>query len=524
MKPAPRFTRPERVLPAERDWPLYGVAASRAIEQRALAACEPGALMRQAGLAVARLALALQPHAQTIWVAAGPGGNGGDGLHAAAELACLGRSVRVTLLADRTRMAADAGEGLQRALAAGVRMLDTLPATPADLAIDALLGLGATRAPQGDLATAIQALNGSPCGVLSVDSPSGLSCDTGRAIGADAVRARWTLALLTLKPGLFTASGRELSGEIWLDTLGVTGMEAVAADATLTVARPANPWLWPRQSQDSHKGRFGDVHVVGGSSGMVGAARLAAHAAQAAGAGRTFVNLLDGHAERGDISRPEWLWEEALWRKDPALLAQAVVVCGCGGGDTVAETLPALLPHAGALVLDADALNVVAASPALQSALLARAKTGKTSILTPHPLEAARLLRSDTPKVQADRLGAARELAQRLHSVVVLKGSGTVIAAPGRLAAINGTGNAALASGGSGDVLAGWIGGLWAATGGARVSAEQTADHARHCAIAACWLHGQAADEQPMQASRGLDLVQAMREVAARSAFGTRRT
>lgn len=523
MKPSPRSPGPERVLPVCKDWPLHGVAASRAIEQRALAANEPGHLMRQAGLAVARLALAVRPHAQAIWVAAGPGGNGGDGLHAAAELARRGRTVRVSLLADPVRMAADASEGLRRAQDAGVSIMDTLPAQASDLAIDALLGLGAKRAPQGDMAAALRALNDGRHSVLSVDMPSGLSCDTGCVIGDAAVRASWTLSLLTLKPGAFTASGREHVGEVWLDTLGVTDTETSPPGAVLTGARPADVWLWPRQSQDSHKGRFGDVHVVGGASGMVGAASLAAHAAQAAGAGRTFVNLLDAQAERGDLSRPEWLWEHALWLKEPALLAQAVVVCGCGGGDAVAEALPALLSHTGALVLDADALNAIAASAALQGQLLARAKTGKPSILTPHPLEAARLLRIDTPQVQADRLLAAQEMAMRFQCVVVLKGSGTVVAAPGQIPAINGTGNAALASGGSGDVLAGWIGGLWAATGGARTGADLAADHARHCAIASSWLHGQAADEAPAQALRGLDLVQTMREVAARSALGARR-
>ena len=141
------------------------------------------------------------------------------------------------------------------------------------------------------------------------------------------------------------------------------------------------------------------------------------------------------------------------------------MVCGCGGGSAVRERLPRLLSLAGRLVLDADALNALATDPQLMAQLRQRRPRGLATVITPHPLEAARLLACDVTQVQADRLAAAQTLTGLSGCVVVLKGSGSVTAAPGRKPHINGTGNAALASGGTGDVLAGWLGGRWAQAG-----------------------------------------------------------
>jgi hydroxyethylthiazole kinase-like uncharacterized protein yjeF len=255
--------------------------------------------------------------------------------------------------------------------------------------------------------------------------------------------------------------------------------------------------------------------IIAGAPGMTGAARLAAHGAQAAGAGRTFVSLLDPAQPSGDVTRPEWLWAESAWMWDTRRLGASTLICGCGGGDAVAEVLPRVLSYAGSLVLDADALNVVARDPALETLLSDRASRGQATVITPHPLEAARLLGQNTAQVQAARLSAAQVLAGRLNAVVVLKGSGTVIAAPGATPVINSTGNAALARGGSGDVLAGWIGGLWAACRGSATKPAPVWDLAGRCATAAVWLHGLAADRWPAEASRALDLVEAMRRAGA---------
>lgn len=478
-------------------WPLHDGAASRAAEAAALAGVPPHTLMERAGLAVARLALAWAPHAGSAVVLAGPGNNGGDGFVAARHLWRAGRRVQVLFCGDADRLPGDAAAAFVAAREAGVPVGTALPTGPSPgLVIDALLGLGTRRAPEGAVAAAIAWANEGAAPVLAVDLPSGLHADTGQPLGAATVRAQATLSLLTLKPGLFTGRGRDLAGDVWFDDLGV---EAAGATAWLAGA-PATP---PRRHAQ-HKGSFGDVVVVGGAPGLGGALRLAAHAALAAGAGRVYASALDPTAPAVDSARPELMSRPAAWSAAPAQLAAATVVCGCGGGDAVRGALPPLLSNAGRLLLDADALNAVAADASLGTLLAARAARGLPTLLTPHPLEAARLLGCSTAEVQADRLAAAQALALRFGAVVVLKGSGSVVAAPGRRPSVNPTGNALLATAGTGDVLAGWAGGLWA-----------QGLEAFDAAVAAVWRHGRAADRAWAAGQRlplcAADLVAAMR-------------
>ena len=469
--------------------PLFTAAATRLIEQAALAGLPPHTLMQRAGLAIARLALALAPHARSVWVACGPGNNGGDGLEAAAQLQLRGSNVVVTWLGQEASAPADSLASLARARAAGVRFADAPPANlgPHDLCIDALLGLGQSRAPSGRMAAWISAMNASPAPTLAVDLPTGLQADTGSfaihsiAEGAGEksasgiIHAQNTLSLLTLKPGLFTGHGRDAAGQVWLDGLGVASSSRASAEL---VGAPAPK---PR-AHASHKGSYGDVAVIGGAPGMAGAALLAASAALHSGAGRVFVGLLDG-ASQG--LHPQQA--ELMVRAPGALKLHALaVVCGCGGGEAVRPLLPRVLGEAARLVLDADALNAIATDTALQALLRYRAGQGLPTVLTPHPLEAARLLGCSTEQVQSDRLLAAQQLADRFICVVVLKGSGTVIAAPHQRPAINLTGNAQLATAGTGDVLAGMV--------GARLAAGQ---YAMDAACSAVYAHGWAADRWP---------------------------
>ena len=482
--------------------PLFNTAATRRMEQQAAADLPPHTLMQRAGLAVARLARALAPHARTVWIACGPGNNGGDGLEAAMHLQREGRRVVVTWLGTPEQAPADARQSWERALAAGVAWADTPPAdmTAADLCIDALLGIGVTsttkRAPDSRMLAVLTALQQSPAPVLAVDLPSGLDADTGQfAPGFSPAtslpphpfpKARFTLSLLTLKPGLFTASGRDAAGSIWLDDLG---LPPAHEPPSAWLAGPAKPA--PR-SHASHKGSYGDVAVVGGEGlaarglGMTGAALLAASAALHAGAGRVLVALLDEGQMALDATQPELM----LRRFDALALEELTVVCGCGGGQAVRAVLPAVLARTARLVLDADALNALAADATLRSLVVNRAERGLSTVLTPHPLEAARLLGTSAAEVQADRLHAAQQLARQWHCVVVLKGSGTVIAAPGQAPAINPTGNAQLATAGTGDVLAGMIGARLAAGRG-------TGDDTLRAATEAVYLHGLAADHWP---------------------------
>lgn len=476
--------------------PLFNTAATRRIEQAAAAALPPHTLMQRAGLAVAQLAQALAPHARTVWIACGPGNNGGDGLEAAMHLQRSGRQVAVTWLGQADKAPADANASWQRAQAAGVVWANAPPADlgPQDLCIDALLGIGVCSSPQAPVRVpdarqlACQhALQHSPATVLAVDLPSGLDADTGQfAAGFGPLVAPYrpthTLSLLTLKPGLFTAAGRDAAGQVWWDDLGVdVGHE------------PPSGWLsgpplpTPR-AHASHKGSYGDVAVVGGEGlaargmGMAGAALLAASAALHCGAGRVLVALLDNGQQQHDPLQPELMFR----RFDALALEQLTVVCGCGGGQAIATVLPEVITRAARLVLDADALNTIATEAALHALVVARGQHGRPTVLTPHPLEAARLLGMTTAEVQANRLEAAQQLADQFNCVAVLKGSGTVVVAPDRVPAINPTGNARLATAGTGDVLAGMVGAHLAAGASALRAASE-----------AVYQHGQVADAWP---------------------------
>ncbi len=259
---------------------LHGIDATRHIEQLAQAALPPHTLMQRAGLAVAQLALAITPHARRIWLACGPGNNGGDGLEAAMHLQRWGKSPVVTWLGSPERATADTAAAYQRALKAGVSFAQT-PPHDCDLYIDALLGIGGRdRTPEGRLANWINRINANAdtLPVLAVDVPTGLHADTGHA-AQYCVKARHTLNLLTLKPGLFTANGRDAAGTVWLDTLGVdhdalADQQIGGPSAWLTGASETTP-----RPHASHKGSYGDIAVIGGAPGMTGAALLAASSA-----------------------------------------------------------------------------------------------------------------------------------------------------------------------------------------------------------------------------------------------------
>ncbi|WP_288252298.1 NAD(P)H-hydrate dehydratase [uncultured Hydrogenophaga sp.] len=490
-----------RALRADQPEALHDTARTREIEQARAASLPPHTLMARAGEAVARLALAWQPHARRLWVACGPGNNGGDGLVAARHLLQASpagwREIVVTHDADAQRLPPDAAWALREAVAAGVTIQTTPPDAP-DLIIDALLGIGA-RAPGDDALTQrVRQVRAHHAPVLCVDLPSGLSADTGQdPMGAltDA-GPRHTLSLLTLKPGLFTASGRDAAGSVWYDDLGV---------ATGTVAPPTAWWggYLPegadkaRDPHVGHKGSYGDVGVIGGQLpdsggiGMAGAAVLAARAALHAGAGRVYLALVGG----GPAPSHDPLCPELMLRKPAALLAAdplslPVLVVGCGGGEAIREWLsPALAcPR---LVIDADGLNALAHDPALQRLAQRRQARGWATVLTPHPLEAARLLGIGTAEVMADRLASARQLSERFSAIVVLKGSGTVVAEPGGTPWINATGNARLATAGTGDVLAGMIGAALARPHGNSAEAVRRAV-AAHGALADRWPTGHA--------------------------------
>lgn len=479
--------------------PLHRTATLRAIEQAAARALPAHTLMQRAGQAVARLVQARFPHAQRIVVLAGTGNNGGDGMVAAQRLHAAGRDVRVLACgADSlntwvSRLPPDAAWAWEMARAAGVACASHTPdaALPdADLYLDALLGIGISGPVRAATAACIAALNAQTrTPVLSVDVPSGIDADHG-SCGNVCVRATVTLHLLGLKSGLCTGASLALCGESWFDDLDLPASLHDVDTAPIALRQGADRLraLFPDLLHAAHKGERGDVLVIGGAAGMTGAALLAARTAARLGAGRVFVGLLDPRAPGVDPLAPE-----LMLRAPDALLRTAskrgCVVFGPGAGSSASarDALEQALAQPLALVIDADGLNLLTHAEA-QSQLLAllRARRSAT-VLTPHPLEAARLLGCDVQQVQGDRLRAAQMLAQRYGAWVVLKGAGSVIASPLQALWINPTGNGLLATAGSGDVLAGAIAAMIAASGNAEALR------------AAVWLHGHAAELAAMR-------------------------
>ena len=496
-----------RILPSSQHspFPVWSEAALRRIERIAAQALQPHTLMQRAGRGIAALARARFPHTRRVLVLCGPGNNGGDGLAAASMLAKQGLEVELLVVAcgDATQWTADRRPAdwcwaLDQAQGSGVRLRDwgaTDSATLfqwAELVIDALVGLGLNRAPEGELCNAIAALQRTCAPVLAADLPSGLSADTGTAPGL-CVRAQVTLTFLGLKPGVLTGPSAPTCGELWLDTLDcrpddLPGHE-LAPTARLMDGYCALAALPPLRTA-AHKGQRGDVRVFGGSSGMAGAALLCARSSLAMGAGRVFAALFDPSASAVDP-----VWPELMLRRPAALLLQAqaaklssagcdVFGPGAGASPDALDVLETLIKVDGPLVIDADGLNLLAAEARdgpLWRALRARTRP---AWLTPHPREAARLLQWDTGQVQANRLDAAAELVATSHAHCVLKGAGSVIATTTGELWINPSGNGLLATAGTGDVLAGALAAFLAHAPRAELAAAQ----------AAVWLHGAGAD------------------------------
>lgn len=467
---------------------LYTLKEIRAIEERALIGLPCGALMQRAGKAAAELALRLLPSRHentTVLILAGPGNNGGDALETAIHLAA--RSIQVTVLQpDGTPRTEESRLAQKRTLNSRIQWENALsiPALAAqkwDLIVDGMFGIGLKKPLHGNWRQMAAITHTAHCPVMALDIPSGLDADTGNTHGEIAVKATDTLTFLGDKPGLHTGMGRDHAGKVHLARLDTDKNCFPAAACQLN-----QPALFAAMLQqrlhNSHKGTYGRVAILGGATGMTGAPILAARAALHSGAGLVYA-AYPGPAPSYDSIQPELMFRPAQTFD----FSSAVSVAGPGLG--MSETSCCLLKQVIArhqpLVLDADALNLLARENSLRQILK---KRETPAILTPHPLEAARLLDTTTETVQADRLFAARELAKQFHAIAILKGSGTIIADWDGKTAVNPTGNPALATPGSGDVLSGICGALMA-----------QGWPAWETALASVWLHGKAADELVQQ-------------------------
>lgn len=456
--------------------PLLTVAELRAIEHTAQSALPPGTLMERAGAAAAARIATLQTSSQaSICVVCGPGNNGGDGYIAASKLHAAG--YRVTCVQLAKPLADDARNAHTQWRAAGGATSTSLPPHEKfDVIVDAVLGIGQTRPLQGRILEGAQWINAQHARVIAIDVPSGLDADRGCWVGdVEGVYASETITFIADKPGLHTGGGVDAAGAV---TLAGLGIEPTSTRLTLSDPSDFAQISAPRR-RNTHKGNYGDALVIGGGAGMIGAALLAARAALVLGAGRVYVDCIGAPEFRVDPGQPELMFRPYASIENPHAI---VIGCGLGQSDAARRALQWALDSEASLIIDADALNLLSQGPALSECLAAR---HATTVLTPHPLEAARLLQMSADDVQLDRVASARELATRYRSIVVLKGAGTVSVQTNGRCAINPTGGPALATAGTGDVLAGLLGSLFA----------QHFDPWQ-ATLAATWLHGRAGESR----------------------------
>lgn len=479
---------------------VFSAAQVRAMDAHAIERLGiPGyTLMGRAGEAALDCLSSHWPDAQRVLVLCGAGNNAGDGYVVARLAAAAGLEVTVAALGDPARLQGDAARARADFAAAGGETVAFGPGllAAAEVVVDGLLGTGLDREVGGAFAECIRAVNDAGRPVLALDVPSGLNADTGAVMG-EAVRAAHTITFVGLKSGLFLGAGPDHVGELSFAGLGIGPAPPAGnpvlrrADADRLAAR------LPRRRRGAHKGDHGRVLVVGGGPGMPGAARLAAEAALRVGAGLVSVATVPAHVVAIVAGRPEIICHAAGSAAEARpLMAEADVVAigpGLGQSDWARDLLEAALACGKPLVVDADALNLLARSP----------WRGPDWVLTPHPGEAARLLGTDAASIQADRLGAVRNLADRFGGTIVLKGACSLVAGPSGEAWVCDAGNPGMATAGMGDVLTGAIAGL-AAQG---LGLEQAA------LVGVC-VHARAGDRAAAHGMRGLiasDLMEALR-------------
>lgn len=449
-------------------------------------------LMQRAGAAAFEVLRRRWPRTRHIGVLCGTGNNGGDGFVLARLAQATGLRVSVWQVGEASRISADALVARQQMEADGlcVEAFAGQDLSVCEVLVDGLLGTGLSGEVSGSWRKVIEAVNAARetgCGVLALDIPSGLHADTGAVLGA-AVRADVCVTFIGLKLGLFTGQGPDYCGEVHFDDLDVpAGIYESFGPAATRLPAPVPGRVLPPRRPCANKGDFGHVLLVGGDYGMSGAARLAGEAALRCGAGLVSLATRTEHAAAISAARPELMCHGvADARSLKPLLRRASVLAigpGLGRGAWGRQLLGVALASRKPLVMDADALNLLAEEP------LQRTRW----VLTPHPGEAARLLGQSVTGVQADRIAAARALQQKYGGTVVLKGAGTLIVDSSAVVSLCDAGNPGMASGGMGDVLTGVIAALLA----------QGLDCDEAARLGVC-LHAAAADRAATAGQRGL--------------------
>jgi NAD(P)H-hydrate epimerase len=481
---------------------LYTASQIRAIEQAVINNYEVASytLMKRAGQTVFDACRGRLEKDAHILVMCGPGNNGGDGYVVARLLLESDFSVQVISVSVAEKLAGDAALARDAWIEAGgqVETFDgTIPETP-NLIVDAMLGTGLGRNLQGDLLVAVQLINESTIPVIAVDIPTGLNSETGIPMGS-AVIARQTVTFIGLKLGLFIGMAADYCGAVLIDDLDSPqgAYKGMPPAAIRSETEDIIDYL-PARPNVCQKGDFGHVLVVGGDVGLSGAVRMSAEAAARVGTGLVSVATHQQHASFVNLNRPEIMSHgiESGSALAPLLEKATVIVAGpgMGLGEWAQSCWKKLLGIKTPMVVDADALSLLAEEPTHQD----------NWILTPHPGEAGRLLAVTAAEVQNDRLKSVVTLQARYGGVVVLKGSGSLIASSTGVV-VCGEGNSGMASGGMGDVLTGVIAGL--------LAQGLPLDEAAHVGVL---IHAHAGDLAAGDHPRGLlatDLLARLREV-----------
>jgi NAD(P)H-hydrate epimerase len=467
--------------------PLYSAAQIRkieciAIDEFGIPAYE---LMITAGQAVFDFIDNNYPNARRITVVCGSGNNAGDG-YVVARLGLLaGKQVDVISLIEPTKLQGAARQAFQeyKEVNGSVTLYTNDISVNTDVIVDALLGTGLDRNVSGNFADAIEAINRAEAVRIAVDIPSGLHADTGSLLGC-AVKADATVTFIGLKQGLFTCVAGDYCGEILSDSLQIPLelYEAIAPEVRFIGRKRLN-----RRPRAIHKGHCGHILLAGGNHGYSGAIRLAGEAAARVGAGLVSIATRSAHADLININRPELMCHGIDNAEQLQALSDKADIIGIGPGlgqdDWAHMLLNAILNTNKPIVIDADALNLIARSPCRR----------ENWVLTPHPGEAARLLSVTTQVVQADRFSAAKALQDKYGGRIILKGYGSLVAKADGIT-VSTSGNPGMASGGMGDVLTGVI----AALSGQGLSLDEAAEQG-------CLIHGMAADyAAELHGERGL--------------------
>ncbi len=440
---------------------LYSVAQVRAFDAHAIKVLGmPGyTLMQRAAEAALNALRSRWPTALHIGIVCGGGNNGGDGYVLGRYARAAGLEVSLFAAVDPALLQGDARRAADDYRASGgqTQPLSAPGIAACEVLVDALLGTGVRAPLNPGMLEAIAAMNRAAVPILSLDLPSGLDGDHGLALG-DAVRADTTITFVVPKCGLYIGAGPEYAGRVLCDSLEVTPPAGAAGEPVLErIDESELARALPRRSRVAHKGDFGRVLIIAGGPGMAGAARLAGEACLRSGAGLVTVATAPENVAAIVGGRPELICFGASGKVelDTAMAAATVVAVGpgLGTGAWSRELFEAALASGKSLVIDADGLNLLAA---------AAHRLPPGTILTPHPGEAARLLGTSAATVQADRVAALRRLTEKTGAVVVLKGAGTLVGAPGRIGALCTRGNPGMAAPGMGDVLTGAIAALLA--------------------------------------------------------------